>query len=196
MGHLLNRGLLTAIAMTLVGAGCGHTDAKLVGAPKGDQRQQLSIGYSILYGHADGIPKFEWLLMFKKKSPEMAEMTSEVIDYYEDLAKTLERLSKEYPAVDIHVKPMATIEEETRKAIGVDQAKDMAPIAGKGGVDFERQALLMFFNALDEQRHLVGVMIDMEPNKNLNEFLVKTKKELESRYTKVGALLNRNYYTH
>lgn len=197
IGRFSRHGLLAAIAALLLAASaCGHSEEKAVAVPKGDTREQLAIGYAILYGHADGIPKFKWLLMLKKESDEFNEVRSHVIAYYEDLAKTLERLSNEYPAVKIHTKPMATIEEETRKAIGADQAKDIMPIAGKGGVDFERQALLMFYNALDEQRHLVGVMIDMEPNKNLNEFLQKTKAQLESRHAKVGALLDKRYFTH
>lgn len=140
--------MLAAItAALLASSACGHSDARPVATPKGDTREQLAIGYALLYGEADGIPKFKWLLMLKKESSEFSELTRHVIDYYEDLAKTLERLSTEYPAVKIHTQPMATIEAETRKAIGVDQAKDMAPIAGKGGVDFERQALIMFHSA-------------------------------------------------
>jgi hypothetical protein len=163
---------------------------------KNAPRAQLSIGYSLLYQEADGIPKLKWLLMFKEKHEEMGQVTSELITYYQQLAGTLERLSKEFPAMHIDATAMSEIEADARKALGTDQAKDFAPVIGKSGVDFEREALLMFYNALNEQRHLVGVMIEREPDPALKKFLETTKAQLESRYAKVGALLNRRYFTH
>jgi len=108
----------------------------------------------------------------------------------------MQKLSKQYPAMRIDVPAMSQIEGDARKAIGADQAKDFAPLAGKTGVDFEREALLMFYNALDEQRHLVGVMLGLETNPALHKFLETTKTQLEARHAKVGALLNRRYFTH
>src|SRR6185437_1424873 len=93
---------------------------------KADSRAQLSIGYSLLYQEADGIPKLKWLLMFKEKTPEMGQLTHELVAYYQQLADTMQKLSAQYPAMRIDVEPMSPIESETRKAIGSDQAKDMA----------------------------------------------------------------------
>ena len=80
-------------------------------------------------------------------------------------------------------------------AIGTDLAKDFAPLIGKTGVEFEREALLMFYNTLNEQRHLTGVMVGRETEPALRKFLETTKAQLEARYAKVGALLNRRYFT-
>jgi len=91
---------------------------------------------------------------------------------------------------------MSEIEAEERKAIGADSAKDFAPLAGKTGMEFEREALLMFYDALNEQRHLVGVMVGLEPDPGLKKFLETTKEQLDARYATVGALLNRRYFTH
>lgn len=166
-------------------------------APSSDStRAQLSVGYSLLYQEADGIPKLKWLLMFKDKSSGMSQATSELIDYYTGLADRMQKLSHEYPAMRIDVAPMSEMESATRKAIGEDKAKDFAPIVGKSGPDFEREALLMFYNALNEQRHLVAVMAEREPSPALKKFLVTTKAELDTRYRKVGDLLNRRYFTH
>jgi hypothetical protein len=96
----------------------------------------------------------------------------------------------------IDVTPMSEIEGEERKAIGTDLAKDLAPLAGKTGVEFEREALLTFYDGLNEQRHLVGVMVGLEPDPGLKKFLETTKTELDARYAKVGALLERRYFTH
>jgi hypothetical protein len=158
-------------------------------------RVQLSIGYSLLYQEADGIPKLKWIFMFKDKPEEMGRLTHDLVKFYQQLADTLQRLSKQYPAVRIDVTAMSEIESNERKAIGEDLAKDFAPLVGKTGVKFEREALLMFYNTLNEQRHLTGVMIGLESDPGLKKFLKTTKAQLEERYAEVGALLDRHYYT-
>jgi hypothetical protein len=72
---------------------------------------------------------------------------------------------------------------------------DFAPLVGKTGVKFEREALLLFYNTLDEQRHLTGVMVGVETDPTLKKFLETTKAQLEARCAKVGDLLNRRYFT-
>jgi hypothetical protein len=89
---------------------------------------------------------------------------------------------------------MSEIESKERKAIGADLAKDFAPLVGKSGVKFEREALLMFYNSLNEQRHLAGVMVGLETDPTLKKFLETTKGQLEELYAKVGVLLNRRYF--
>jgi hypothetical protein len=184
----------TTLLLTL--AACSHlSDTKKPPPDKNAPRAQLSIGYSLLYQEADGIPKLDWLLMFKDKPEEMAQVTHDLVSYYKQLADTMQRLSKQYPAMRIDVAPMSEIEGEERKAIGKDLAKDFAPVIGKSGVEFEREALLMFYNSLNEQRHLTGVMVGLETEPALKSFLETTKAQLEAHYTKVGALLNRRYFT-
>jgi len=158
-------------------------------------RAQLSIGYSLLYQEADGIPKLKWIFMFKDKPEEMGRVTHDLVSYYQQLADALQRLSKQYPAMRIDVTAMSEIESKERKAIGEDLAKDFAPLLGKTGVNFEREALLMFYNTLNEQRHLTGVMIGLETDPGLKKFLETTKAQLEERYAKVGALLDLRYFT-
>jgi hypothetical protein len=183
-----------AVAILLTSAACSDTRKPLSDADT--PRAQLSIGYSLLYQEADGIPKLNWILMFKDKPEEMGQLTKELVSYYQLLADTMQRLSKQFPAMRIDVAPMSRIEAEERKAIGADQAKDFAPVVGKTGIEFEREALLMFYNALNEQRHLTGVMVGLEPDPALKKFLETTKAQLDERYSKVGTLLNRRYFTH
>jgi hypothetical protein len=185
--------LATTLLLTL--AACSHlSDTKKPPPDKNAPRAQLSIGYSLLYQEADGIPKLDWLLMFKDKSDEMAQLTHDLVSYYKQLADTMQKLSKQYPAMRIDVAAMSEIEGEERKAIGKDLAKDFAPVIGKSGVEFEREALLMFYNSLNEQRHLTGVMVGLETEPALKSFLETTRAQLEAHYTKVGALLNRRYF--
>jgi uncharacterized lipoprotein YehR (DUF1307 family) len=195
MKKLSNR--LVAAVLLLALAACGHLcDIKKAALDKNALRAQLSIGYSQLYQEAEGIPKLKWLLMFKDKPEEMAQVTNDLISYYQQLAGTMQRLSKQFPAMRIDVTSMSEIESDERKAIGEDLAKDLAPAVGKSGVAFERETLLMFYNTLNEQRHLTGVMASRETDPVLRKFLEATQAQLEERYAKVGALLDRRYFTH
>jgi hypothetical protein len=188
---------LVATALLLAPAACSQLSAtRKPSADKDAPRAQLSIGYTLLYQEADGIPKLNWILMFKDKTEEMAQVTNDLVSYYKQLAETMQRLSKQFPGMRIDVAAMSKIEGDERKAIGTDMAKDFAPLAGKTGIDFEREALLMFYDSLNEQRHLVGVMVGLETDPALKTFLETTKAQLDARYAKVGALLNRRYFTH
>ncbi len=184
----------TALLLTLTA--CSQlSDTSKPSPDKNAPRAQLSIGYSLLYQEADGIPKLKWILLFKDKPEEMGRVTSDLVNYYQQLADTMKRLSKQYPAMRIGVAAMSEIEGDERKAIGADLAKDFAPLTGKTGIEFEREALLMFYNTLNEQRHLTGVMVGLETDPALRKFLETTKAQLEARYARVGALLNRRYFT-
>jgi hypothetical protein len=186
-----------AAALLLSVAACSQLCPTREPTPeKNAPRAQLSIGYSLLYQEADGIPKLKWILMFKDKPEEMGRVVNDLVSYYQQLADTMRRLSKQYPAMRIDVTPMSKIESDERKAIGEDLAKDLAPLIGKSGVEFEREALLTFYDSLNEQRHLTGVMLALETNPALKQFLETTKTQLDAHYAKVGALLNRRYFTH
>ena len=185
-----------AIALLLTLAACSQlSDTRKPPPDKNAARAQLSIGYSLLYQEADGIPKLKWIFMFKHKPEEMGQVTNDLVSYYQQLADTMQRLSKQYPAMRIDVAAMSEIEGDERKAIGADLAKDFAPLIGKTGIEFEREALLMFYNTLNEQRHLTGVMVGLEIDAALRKFLETTKAQLDAQYAKVGALLNRRYFT-
>ena len=188
---------LAASALLLALAACSQlSDATKPPPDRNATRAQLSIGYSLLYQEADGIPKLKWILMFKDKPEDMGRVTKELVSYYEQLADTMRKLSKQYPAMRIDVTPMSAIEGDERKAIGEDLAKDLAPVVGKSGVEFEREALLTFYDSLNEQRHLTGVMVKLETEPALKNFLETTRAQLEEQHAKVGALLNRRYFTH
>lgn len=188
---------LSVAVIVLMLAACAHmSDTKKLDLQPSTPRAQLSIGYSLLYQEADGIPKLKWLLMFKDKPEELAQVTNELIRYYQNLAETMRTLSKQYPAMHIDVAAMSDIEAAERKSIGEDLAKDLAPLIGKSGIAFEREALLTFYNSLDEQVHLTRVMAEREPDPGLRRFLEKTEGQLQEHYAQVGALLNRRYFTH
>jgi hypothetical protein len=192
--HAILMRIVTAAALITLAA-CSHLkDASRPPTSPSTSRAQLSIGYSLLYQEADGIPKLKWILMFKDETEDMGRLTHDLVSDYQQLADTLRRLSHQYPALRIDVKTMPDIEAAERKAIGEDLAKDFAPLVGKTGAKFEREALLMFYNSLNEQRNLTGVMIGLETDPGLRKFLETTKAQLEERYAQVGDLLERRYF--
>ena len=188
--------LLVPILLVALAA-CEHFGQHSAAAtPEKNARGELSVGYSLLYQEADGIPKLNWLIRFKDKSDEMSQTSRDLVAYYQQLADSLQNLSKQFPAVHLDVRTMPEILADARKGIGTDFAKDIAPVVGKSGIEFEREALLTFHDSLNEQRHLVREMLKRETVPALKDFLEKTRYELDSRYDKVGALLSRRYFTH
>jgi hypothetical protein len=192
--HRLTRIIAAALLLTLTA--CSHFGHSAEATPDKGARGQLSVGYSLLYQEADGIPKLKWLIRFKDKSDDMAQVTQDLVSYYQQLAEQLQSLSKQFPAVRLDVRTMPEIMGDTRKAIGSDLAKDIAPVVGKSGIEFEREALLTFYDSLNEQRHLVRVMLERETVPALKDFLETTRYQLDSRHEKVAALLSRRYFTH
>ncbi len=109
----LIRIIATALLLTL--AACSQlSDTRKPAPDKNAPRAQLSIGYSLLYQEADGIPKLKWILMFKDKPEEMGRVTNDLVSYYQQLADTMQRLSKQYPAMRIDVAAMS--EDRGRRA--------------------------------------------------------------------------------
>src|ERR1700753_1424742 len=111
----MRRSILLLTAMLALTA-CSHFGHSEESAPSKRARGQLSVGYSLLYQEADGIPKLKWLIRFKDKSDDMAKVTHDLIDYYRQLADTLQKLSKQFPAVRLDERTMPEIESDTRKA--------------------------------------------------------------------------------
>ena len=169
-------------------------EAPVHAAATDDARRALNVGYSLLYQQAIGIPKLRWLLMFKDTSRNLDTLTTALLDDYRQLAATLDDLAGKYPALRLDAETMPVLLVETRTAIGLDLAKEIAPLTGDSGRRFERALLLTFYNALDEQRHLVGVMIEREPEPGLKQFLVTTRAQLDRRRREIGKLLERRYF--
>lgn len=186
---------VAAVIVTTLVWGCGKpAESKPAVAEAGKVRAELNVGYSLLYQQADGIPKMKWILMFKDKGKELDQTISGMMAYYQQLAKSMEQIAASNPALRLDAVTMPEILVDTRKAIGIDIAKDFAPLVGESGLAFERELVLMFYNALDEQRHLVGVMIEREPEPALKSFLEKTRTQLEGKRSKLEDLLNRRYF--
>src|SRR6185437_14461721 len=81
----MTRFVAAALLATLAACSQLRGDEK----PSPDQkrpRAQLSIGYTLLYQEASGIPKLNWILVFKDKPEEMGKLTHDLVTYYQQLA--------------------------------------------------------------------------------------------------------------
>jgi hypothetical protein len=87
------RCLAIGLLLTLVHSGSSFAEEPV--SARNTPRAQLSIGYSLLYQEADGIPKLKWLLLSKDKPEEMGRLTSDLVSYYQQLADTMQKLSKQ-----------------------------------------------------------------------------------------------------
>ena len=72
-----------------------------------DQRTILNEGYSIFYSTLDGLSKFDLVFLVKSEAESVNEVTTEVTDYANTLKATLERVARDYPAVNIELEPVA-----------------------------------------------------------------------------------------
>lgn len=157
-------------------------------------RKCLDPSYSLLYQEAQALPKLHWLLMFKKESDSVDILVSSTLDYYKQLSDQLEKLARDDPGVDIHLKPMPDILSRAREALGEDQLKQMRPLVGEGGKPFERDLLLMLRDMLDEQRHIVSVMLADETAPDLKHFLQETRAGMDGLYQRYDQLLAKRYF--
>jgi len=77
---ILIRFVATALMLTL--AACSHLrDTRKPTPDKNAPRAQLSIGYSLLYQEADGIPKLKWIFIFKHEPEEMGQVSNDLVSY-------------------------------------------------------------------------------------------------------------------
>lgn len=159
-----------------------------------DVRAALNPGYALLYQQADNLPKMHWLTMFKEQSEPVQKLVDETLDDYRQLASTMEDLAKRHPDLNLELKPLPDIEARAREAVGRDRVRAMKPIVGETGSRYERDLLLLLQDALDEQRHLLGVMLDDEPNAELKRFLQHSKAQLDALYLRYEDLLEKRYF--
>lgn len=159
-------------------------------------RQRLNPGYSLLYQEAQGLHKARWLLMFKDKTPALANLVGDTLGYYGDLANTLEDLPKAHRGMRIDLNPMPEIEGRAREAQGEAQFGKLRPIVGEAGLPFERDLLLLLRDALGEQKYLVAEMRKDEPDAALQTFLDETHRRLDALYERSDQLLQQRYFVH
>jgi hypothetical protein len=159
-----------------------------------DQRTILNEGYSILYSTLDGLSKFDLVFLVKSEAQPVNELTTEVTEYADTLKATLERVARDYPAVDIELEPLPVMEQRTRSGMTNDRIKSFAPIVGLTGDSFDRRILQAVEGTLNNVRFMAKAIAEEEPEPSLKQIATTAHNRLEALYQRVLAMLDEKYF--
>ncbi|MEO5733141.1 MAG: hypothetical protein ABIN96_08800 [Rubrivivax sp.] len=193
------RALLLPLFAVAMLAGCATPGAGAGVSPKPAQARDnalLNDGYSLLYEGVSGLRFSDDLLLVKFESDRLERVIKSVSSGASKLRADLQRIAKDYPAVQIDRKPLPEIEVEKRSAVNKDRLLSIAPLTGQGGPGFERTLLLSTSGALNQMQFLCQVMAEAEPDPNLRRFLTEAEQGFAKQYESVVELLNEVHFKH
>ena len=204
----MNNASRTACALVIgfagLAGGCAENSAALQGAeaqpqqranPQ-NQRKVLNEGYSILNSHVDGLTKFDLIFLVKAEAEPVKEVTTAVTEYADTLKATLDRVARDYPAVDIALEPLPVMEQRTRDAVTKDRLLSFAPVVGLTGESFDRRMLQNLEGLLNQLRFLTQALADEEPEPSLKQILTTAHSKFEELYGRVLQMLADKYYVN
>jgi hypothetical protein len=160
----------------------------------GEQRQILNEGYSLLHQDATKLNLTELILYVKSESDTFKGVLKDVAAFAGKVEADLERIEKEYPAVNLDLDPLPVMEKRKRWDIGKDRVIDFAPGIGRSGREYERTVLISLLNGINHERHMCKVMAKEEPEASLKKFLTDTEQGYDVFYNRIEALLNKEYF--
>ncbi len=158
------------------------------------QRLILNQGYSMLYKDASSIALAKLVLVAKLESDSFDGIIKQLSDYGGELKEDLERIERNYPAVDLDLDPLPVMEQRKRFAIAKDRTIHFLPFSGASQLEYERTMLISTSNAINHEGHLCQVMADEEPDPELKKFLRSCEQGYAALYKKVMDVLNREHF--
>ena len=159
-----------------------------------DQRQILNEGYSIFYSTVDDLSKFDVIFLVKSEAKPVHDVTIAVTEYADTLKTTLDRVARDYPAVNIKLDPLPVIEQRTRGAMTNDRLLSFAPVVGLTGESFDRRMLQALEGTLNNLRFMAKALADEEPEPSLKQIASTAHNRLEQLYTQVLDMLDEKYF--
>jgi hypothetical protein len=159
-----------------------------------NQRQILSEGYSLLYKDLDDLSKIHLIFLVKSEAKPVNDLTTDVTNYADSLKSTLERVARDYPAVNIKLTPLPVIEQRTREAMGKDRLLSFAPVVGLTGESFDRRVLQNLEGLLNHLRFNAKALADAEPEPSLKQIATTAYNKLDQLYKQVVDMLTEKYY--
>ena len=159
-----------------------------------DQRGILNEGYSIFYSTLDGLSKFDLVFLVKSETEPVNEVTTAVTEYADTLKATLERVAKDYPAVNIELDPLPVIEQRARGGMTNDRLASFAPVVGLTGESFDRRMLQALEGTLNNLRFMAKELADEEPEPSLKQIATTAHTRLEQLYERVLNMLDEKYF--
>ncbi len=159
-----------------------------------NQRKILNEGYSLLYSDLDGLSKVDLIFLVKSEAKPVNEVTTTVTEYAAALKGTLDRVAKDYPAVDIALDPLPVMEQRARDAITKDRILSFAPVVGLTGESFDRRMLQVLEGTLNRLRFLAKALADEEPEPSLKQIATTAHNKFEELYRRVLDMLAEKYF--
>ena len=154
----------------------------------------LNEGYSIFYSTVDGLSKFDLVFLVKSETEPVNEVTTAVTDYADTLKATLDRVARDYPAVNIELDPLPVIEQRTRGGMTNDRLLSFAPGVGLTGESFDRRMLQALEGTLNNLRFMAKALADEEPEPSLKQIATTAHNRLEELYQRVLNMLDEKYF--
>jgi hypothetical protein len=134
------------------------------------------------------------IFLVKSEAKPVNEVTTAVTEYADSLKATLDRVARDYPAVNIKLDPIPVIEQRTRDALGKDRLLSFAPIVGLTGESFDRRVLQTLEGMLNHLRYVAKTLADEEPEPSLKQIDTTAHNKLEELYKRVLDMLDEKYY--
>ncbi len=188
--------LICSLGLILLFSNFAVADQKSDGKKIDQARQDLNYGYANLY---DNLKSFAWtdeVMMIKKEAEEVNHVGKDVGETCGKLVDKLKSLTHDYPNLKLDEMGQPKVLADKKKDLKKEKLKKFLPLTGKTGVDFERTLLIATQGGIDDQRLLSEVMLGMETDKGLRDYLSTVHSEMERLYNRVDRLLNARYYKH
>jgi hypothetical protein len=157
-------------------------------------RQELSEGYSLLYSSAGSLRHADKGLYLKVESDALDRVVTDIAAYGAELRGEMERIERDYPAVEIDLEPLPEMEERRRTSARNERLKQFAPLVGLSGPVFERELLLTLSGVLNQTRYLTRALAEGEPEASLSEAMVIQERHIERLYERVVTLLETQHF--
>jgi hypothetical protein len=159
--------------------------------PPTDGHRTIAEGYSLLYGITSQQKDLKKLLLIKTESDPVDRLISELADYTGELSAQLEDMVRRYPALTIETQFLPDVEVKARESIASATTKELLASEGK---DFERRLLMKQLSALEQERHIAKVMVELETADERRTFWKRTEQRFGELYAEVEQLLERKYF--
>ena len=187
-------GLGLAGCSTLSGDRTNAAETATFDAGNESARAQLNDGYSELYTTADALSGVDRIFYIKLESDAVERVVTDITDYNGQLARRMQTLTNDFPALDINrvtAPPIIQAARETQKKATL---KRFAPVVGESGAAFERGLLIRLLGAVDQQHYLAATLAERETVPALAKIMATAADRYAEFYDEIDTLLETRFY--
>jgi len=176
-------------------SGCAAKDASEKGTLSKSQTELVN-GYSQIYQSLGAFTWADELLMVKRNSKRLQIFAERVSSSAKKIEEGLEGIEKNEKWIVLDQTGVNDFQKKMFSSMTDERIKSYAPLLGLKGPVFERTLLLVNSGLLNQMKHAVYVLIDVETDEQRLKFLNRTKQVFEELYDFNVKLLNKFYFKH